>query len=98
VRLPAALHSGGRRPELAAGGVDVPAPAAPDHGVVFYCRRYCGICFASQAGSCCNFENYASEYEELLIKTASALAFKKEEFKRDFLEAIKGGYFEITLR
>lgn len=39
---------------------------------------------------------FVDEYEETVLKAASDLAFKKREFERDVLEAIKDGYFEIT--
>ena len=32
------------------------------------------------------------------MKMASDLSFKKAEFEKDFLEAVKDGYFEITHR
>ncbi len=38
------------------------------------------------------------EYEERVIKMASDLSFKKIEFEKDFLEAIRDGYFEIEHR
>lgn len=41
---------------------------------------------------------FLDNYEELVMKMASDLSFKKEEFERDFFEAVKDGYFEITLR
>jgi predicted nucleotidyltransferase len=46
----------------------------------------------------CEDENFLDEYEELVMKMASDLSFKKAEFERDFIEAVKDGYFEITHR
>jgi len=43
-------------------------------------------------------ELYLEEYEEQVMKRASDLSFKKNEFEKDFLEAVKDGYFEITHR
>ena len=43
-------------------------------------------------------ENFASDYEEAVLKTASDLAFKRKEFEKDFFEAIEHGYFEIELK
>lgn len=44
----------------------------------------------------CEDEDFLDEYEELMMKMASDLSFKKVEFEKDFIEAIKDGYFEIT--
>ena len=44
----------------------------------------------------CADENFLDDYEELVMKIASDLSFKKAEFEKDFLEAVKDGYFEIT--
>ncbi len=41
-------------------------------------------------------ESFLETYEEMVLKKASDLSFKKNEFERDFLEAIKDGYFEIA--
>jgi predicted nucleotidyltransferase len=41
-------------------------------------------------------ESFLETYEERVLKRASDLSFKKKEFERDFLEAIKDGYFEVT--
>ncbi|MBI3600749.1 MAG: nucleotidyltransferase domain-containing protein [Nitrospinae bacterium] len=46
----------------------------------------------------CEDEDFLDEYEEMVMKMASDLSFKKAEFEKDFLEAIKDGYFEITHR
>lgn len=46
----------------------------------------------------CGNERLIDDYEELVLKLASDLAFKKPEFERDCLEAIRDGYFEITRR
>jgi len=43
-------------------------------------------------------EYFLEEYEEYVMKRASDLSFKKIEFEKDFLEAIKDGYFEIEYR
>jgi predicted nucleotidyltransferase len=40
-------------------------------------------------------ETFLDDYEEMVMKQASDLSFKKIEFERDFLEAIRNGYFEI---
>lgn len=40
-------------------------------------------------------DNFAEDYEERIMKLASDLRFKKKEFDRDVLEAMKDGYFEI---
>lgn len=44
----------------------------------------------------CDDELFLDEYEEMLMKMASDLSFKKIESERDFIEAVKDGYFEIT--
>jgi predicted nucleotidyltransferase len=46
----------------------------------------------------CDDELLLEEYEERLIKMASDLSSKKIVFEKDFLEAIKDGYFEIAHR
>jgi predicted nucleotidyltransferase len=46
----------------------------------------------------CEDENFLDDYEEMVMKMASDLSFKKVEFENDFLEAVKDGYFEITHR
>lgn len=46
----------------------------------------------------CQDELFIEEYEERIIKMASDLSFKKTEFEKDFLEAIRNGYFEIEHR
>jgi predicted nucleotidyltransferase len=46
----------------------------------------------------CSGELFLEEYEEYVMKMASDLSFKKIQFERDFLEAAKDGYFEITHR
>ncbi len=43
-------------------------------------------------------ELYLEEYEEQVMKRASDLSFKRNEFEKDFLEAVKDGYFEIKHR
>jgi predicted nucleotidyltransferase len=46
----------------------------------------------------CDDESFLEAYEERVLKMASDLSFKKNDFERDFLEAIKDGYFEIEHR
>lgn len=46
----------------------------------------------------CEDEYFLDDYEEMVMKMASDLSFKKAEFEKDFLEAVKDGYFEITDR
>lgn len=46
----------------------------------------------------CRDERVCDEYEEYVMKTAADLAFKRPEFERDVLEAIRDGYFEIARR
>lgn len=43
-------------------------------------------------------EIFLDDYEEMVMKKASDLAYKKIEFEKDFLEAIRDGYFEIAYR
>jgi hypothetical protein len=43
-------------------------------------------------------EEFADEYEEIVVKIASDLAFKQKLFEEDFLEAIEDGHFEIKLK
>lgn len=43
-------------------------------------------------------ETFLDDYEERVMKRASDLAYKKIAFERDFLEAIRYGYFEIAHR
>lgn len=45
---------------------------------------------------CCDDESFIDEYEEKVMKVASDLSFKKAESEKDFIEAVKNGYFEIT--
>lgn len=42
-------------------------------------------------------EAFQEDYEELVMKKAEDLKFKKREFDKDVLEARKDGYFEIKL-
>jgi predicted nucleotidyltransferase len=51
-------------------------------------------------GNCIYFrdEPFLDDYEEMTMKRAADLAFKKREFGRDFLEALKDGYFELARR
>lgn len=42
-------------------------------------------------------EEFLDSYEELVIKKAEDLSFKRIEFEKDFLEAIRDGYREIKL-
>lgn len=46
----------------------------------------------------CKDESFLDEYEERVMKMASDLSFKKMEFEKDFLEAIRDGYFKIEHR
>jgi len=46
----------------------------------------------------CRDDLFFEEYEERIIKMASDLSFKKTQFEKDFLEAIRDGYFEIEHR
>jgi len=43
----------------------------------------------------CEDEIFLDNYEEMVMKKASDLKFKKVEFEKDFLEAVRNGYFEI---
>lgn len=43
-------------------------------------------------------EEFADEYEELIMKKASDLSFKQKEFIRDVLEAIEDGYFQFEYK
>lgn len=40
---------------------------------------------------------FTEEYEEMVLKRASDIALKWNQFEQDFLEAIRDGYFEIEL-
>jgi predicted nucleotidyltransferase len=42
-------------------------------------------------------ETFQEEYEELVMKKAEDLRFKKREFDKEVLEARKNGYFEVKL-
>jgi predicted nucleotidyltransferase len=46
----------------------------------------------------CEDESFLDDYEELVTKRAADLSYKKIEFEKDFLEAVKDGYFEIANR
>jgi predicted nucleotidyltransferase len=46
----------------------------------------------------CEEERFLDDYEEMVMKQAADLSFKKIEFERDFLEALRDGYFEIEHR
>lgn len=46
----------------------------------------------------CEDESFLDDYEELVTKRAADLSYKKIEFEKDFLEAVKDGYFEIAHR
>jgi predicted nucleotidyltransferase len=46
----------------------------------------------------CEDEFFLDDYEELVTKRAADLSYKKIEFEKDFLEAVKDGYFEIANR
>jgi predicted nucleotidyltransferase len=43
-------------------------------------------------------ENFLDDFEEMVMKQAADLSFKKVEFEKDFLEALRDGYFEIEHR
>lgn len=43
-------------------------------------------------------EDFADEYEELVMKKASDLSFKQKEFIKDVLEAIEDGYFQFEYK
>jgi len=43
-------------------------------------------------------EIFLDDYEERVMKRASDLSYKRIDFEKDFLEAIRDGYFEITHR
>ncbi len=44
----------------------------------------------------CEDERFRDDFEEMVLKTAADLSFKKVEFEKDFLEAVRDGYFEIA--
>lgn len=46
----------------------------------------------------CEDEFFLDDYEEIVMKCAADLLYKKIEFEKDFLEAVRDGYFEITYR
>ena len=43
-------------------------------------------------------EQFLDKYEERILKLASDLDFKKKKYQKEIFEAVKDGYFEITLR
>jgi predicted nucleotidyltransferase len=43
-------------------------------------------------------ETFLDDYEEMVMKQAADLSFKKIGFEKDFLEALRDGYFEIEHR
>lgn len=43
-------------------------------------------------------EAFLDDYEEAVMKRASDLSYKKIEFEKDFLEAVRDGYFQIAHR
>lgn len=43
-------------------------------------------------------ETFLEEYEEKVLKKASDLYYKRIEFRKDFFEAVRDGYFEIKSR
>jgi predicted nucleotidyltransferase len=43
-------------------------------------------------------EDFLDEYEETVMKKAEDMAYKKRDFEKDFLEAIRDGYFEVKRR
>jgi len=42
--------------------------------------------------------DFADEYEERVMKFAEDINFKQKLFEKDFLEALRDGYFEIKLK
>jgi predicted nucleotidyltransferase len=44
----------------------------------------------------CENELFLDDYEEMVMKQASDIAYKKIEFERDFIEALRDGYFELA--
>ena len=44
----------------------------------------------------CADELFLDDYEEMVMKQAADLAYKKLEFESDFLEALRDGYFELA--
>lgn len=46
----------------------------------------------------CEDESFLDDYEEMVTKRAADLSYKKIGFEKDFLEAVKDGYFEIANR
>jgi predicted nucleotidyltransferase len=46
----------------------------------------------------CENETFCDDFEEMVMKRASDLSYKKNDFERDFLEAVRDGYFEIKYR
>jgi predicted nucleotidyltransferase len=44
----------------------------------------------------CNNENFCDKYEEMVMKKASDISYKKISFEKDFMEAIKDGYITIA--
>lgn len=46
----------------------------------------------------CEDESFFDDYEEMVTKRAADLSYKKIGFEKDFLEAVKDGYFEIANR
>jgi len=46
----------------------------------------------------CDDEDFLDEYEERVMKRAEDLAYKRRQFERDFLEAIRDGYIEVKHR
>lgn len=43
-------------------------------------------------------QEFLDSYEELVIKKAGDLSFKRIEFEKDFIEAIRDGYREIKFK
>jgi len=46
----------------------------------------------------CEDIDFLDDYEELVMKKAEDLSYKRKQVENDFLEAIKDGYFEIKHR
>lgn len=67
--------------------------------IVFLQETDCLFQFEAIKGNVIYYENenFFDNYEEIVIKRAADLSYKKIDFEKDFLEAIKNGYFQITL-
>ncbi|NWF98882.1 MAG: nucleotidyltransferase domain-containing protein [Nitrospirae bacterium] len=43
----------------------------------------------------CEDQEFLDRYEEMVMKKAGDLSYKMKEYEKDFIEAVKDGYFEI---